>query len=456
MKKSLILSTLLMSFSGTTMGDTGDLLSTLIPSVGNSSDNFGWSVAIDGNTVVVGSPRMEGLPSGLDDSAFSFDITLPTNPVELAHYSVPPSSDMPFFGIAVGVFGDTVVVGSMSGNEPVNGPKPAISFYSTSSSNLIHRLFDDQFGSQFGSAISYNGGSVMVGAPWRNVYGGPADGAFHIIDPVTYANVRTDAPSDYSAGEDEFAFAVSLSDSYRAAGNPYFWENGSYRGSVEVYGSAGEQFRIQSAAGSFGDEFGHSVAVSNSSPDAVLIGAPGVDTNGFASGGAYLYTPSTDNLALLSPAVISAGDNFGHAVALTGNYAIVGAPREDSVSTNSGAVYIFDINTGLEVAQISGFAANSYFGASVAVSGSKLVVGAPGFILGEGTVFSAAGRAYVFDLRCNAADFAVPYGSLNSFDTSAFFGAYTAGDSAADMDGNGTHNFLDISIFLSLMSAGCP
>ena len=47
-------------------------------------------------------------------------------------------------------------------------------------------------------------------------------------------------------------------------------------------------------------------------------------------------------------------------------------------------------------------------------------------------------------------------GTLNFFDISAFLSAFSANDPAADFDGNGTFNFFDISAFLSAFSAGCP
>jgi len=57
---------------------------------------------------------------------------------------------------------------------------------------------------------------------------------------------------------------------------------------------------------------------------------------------------------------------------------------------------------------------------------------------------------------CSPADLAEPFGELNFFDVSAFLSAFTAGDIAADLNGDGAFNFFDVSNFLSLFSAGCP
>ena len=57
---------------------------------------------------------------------------------------------------------------------------------------------------------------------------------------------------------------------------------------------------------------------------------------------------------------------------------------------------------------------------------------------------------------CNAADLAEPFGQLNFFDISAFLSAFNAGDSAADINGDGSFNFFDISEYLTIFGAGCP
>jgi choice-of-anchor B domain-containing protein len=84
--------------------------------------------------------------------------------------------------------------------------------------------------------------------------------------------------------------------------------------------------------------------------------------------------------------------------------------------------------------------------------------------LGEGSVVEAGVDAVkVVEilcenpvLGCNAADFAEPFGQLNFFDISAFLSAFSAGDSSADINGDGSLNFFDISDFLGVFGQGCP
>lgn len=57
---------------------------------------------------------------------------------------------------------------------------------------------------------------------------------------------------------------------------------------------------------------------------------------------------------------------------------------------------------------------------------------------------------------CNLADLAMPYGSLDFFDVSAFLVAYSAQDPAADINGDGMFNFFDVGAFLLAFNSGCP
>lgn len=94
----------------------------------------------------------------------------------------------------------------------------------------------------------------------------------------------------------------------------------------------------------------------------------------------------------------AAQDFFGDAVALNGNAAIVGAPCHYGPSDRSGSAYLFNVTTGQQVRQLipSDPAADTQFGASVALSNNTAVIGASG----NGLVGSTGvlGSAYVFDI----------------------------------------------------------
>ena len=139
--------------------------------------------------------------------------------------------------------------------------------------------------------------------------------------------------------------------------------------------------------------------------DLALVGSPGDDTEGTNAGAAYLFarteggTDGWGEVIKLVAADAAAGDLFGIAVDIDGDYAVVAAPSEDGAGTDRGAVYIFHKDQGGanawgQVARLraSDAANGDDFGASVAIDGTTVVVGAEG-VAGDTT---KEGAAYVF------------------------------------------------------------
>lgn len=164
----------------------------------------------------------------------------------------------------------------------------------------------------------------------------------------------------------------------------------------------------------FNDLFGQSVAISG---DYAIVGAPMEDHNatggGFASmaGSAYVFVRNGDSWTQQQKIVASdraAGDNFGICVAISGDYAIVGAHSEDDDATggnsapDAGSAYIFKRsgNTWTQQQKIvaSDRAAADFFGISVAINGDRAIVGAyqEDQDLAGGNTLTSAGSAYIF------------------------------------------------------------
>jgi hypothetical protein len=122
-------------------------------------------------------------------------------------------------------------------------------------------------------------------------------------------------------------------------------------------------------------------------------------------GALYIFQPRLSGL-YSQTAFINASDkqpnaNFGYSVGIAGTTIIVGAPNHDNagITTNSGQAYVFQTNSSGVWSQVgilsaSDIQANGYFGYSVGVAGSTIVVGAPG--QSRVGFASTAGQAYVF------------------------------------------------------------
>lgn len=126
------------------------------------------------------------------------------------------------------------------------------------------------------------------------------------------------------------------------------------------------------------DGFGASVAISG---NFAIVGVPGVGI--IRKGYAAIYQFNGMNWVQtqkLTDPTNTANDNFGNSVAISGNFAIVGAATDSvSVNPNQGAVFIFQLNGNnwvfLQKLTDPGGVANDFFGFSVALSGNNAIIG---------------------------------------------------------------------------------
>ena len=153
---------------------------------------------------------------------------------------------------------------------------------------------------------------------------------------------------------------------------------------------------------STGDAFGRSVAISGNY--AIVSAWFEDDAGGTQSGKAYIYNVTTGALVhtLDNPNAYdtSTGDSFGQSVAISGNYAIVGASGEDDAGgLTSGKAYIFDVTTGALVNTLDN--PNAYstsdsdnFGFRVAISDNYAIVSA---YQEDDAGGLGSGKAYIFN-----------------------------------------------------------
>ncbi|MDP6941009.1 MAG: hypothetical protein QGH51_03185 [Planctomycetota bacterium] len=127
--------------------------------------------------------------------------------------------------------------------------------------------------------------------------------------------------------------------------------------------------------GNMGQEFGSATSIDNG---ILAVGSRHDDDLGAESGSAYLFNVSNGNqLAKLLAADGASGDKFGTSVAIFGNKVAVGAPADDDMGPDSGSVYVFDSNSGLQLAKLTAPDGDDgdNFGCSVAVGSGRIVVG---------------------------------------------------------------------------------
>lgn len=275
---------------------------------------------------------------------------------------------------------------------------------------------------QYGWSVATSEHYTVVGAPAEDDASGTSSGKAYVHDAVSGTKLYNLDDPKQSTWDENFGAAVAVDGEYIVVGAPQtygpFYEGGTdsyyrHEGAVYIYrASNGELLHSLRSPASWKtlNYFGCSVAISGTT---VVVGASGVQPgtvdfppNDYQAGEAYVFDAVTGNLlyTLANPnpvtEVTGYTDWFGGAVAVKGNYAIVGAPYEGSTLSSKGKAYIFDVTTGNLVRTLDNpgaTAAGLYgpeFGWSVAISDSYAIVGAP---RADGT-YAESGLAYVFDI----------------------------------------------------------
>ncbi|MCB9336589.1 MAG: FG-GAP repeat protein [Lewinellaceae bacterium] len=198
--------------------------------------------------------------------------------------------------------------------------------------------------------------------------------------------------------------------------NGYVWKSltigNSWQNSPTTNIVVGGQKRMPADAAE-GDFFGGSLAISG---DYAIIGAFLDDDNGDKSGSAYIFVRSGTSWveqAKLTASDGAANDYFGQSVSISGDYAIVSAYQDDDDGSDSGSAYIFirSGNNWSEQAKLTASDADAgdLFGISVSISGDYAVIGAyldddGGTDSGSAYVFVRSGTSWTEQAKLSASD----------------------------------------------------
>jgi Concanavalin A-like lectin/glucanases superfamily/FG-GAP repeat len=320
---------------------------TLLAADGTANDNFGSAVDIEGDTIVVAAPFSDtaGLLERGAVYVFTRSGTLWTQQAKLLAADAATSDR---FGFSVDLQGDTVVVGAPFDDIGPNGDTGSAYVFVRTGTSWAQQAkitpSDPAAGDNFGLAVGLDGDSVVVGSPNDDDVFANAGSA--------YAYVRTGAiwteeakllPLDTAAG-DSFGSSVAMKGAVAVIGAPLDDDLGLDSGSASVVSRSGTMWgqwvKLTAFDGSAGDRFGLDVALDGVS---LVVGAPSDSPAGVESGSAYVFEPALPNWTPLSKVVAAdgaSGDQFGSAVAVSGSV-VVGAPLDDNPGNNNGSLYVF-------------------------------------------------------------------------------------------------------------------
>lgn len=356
----------------------------------DAGDFFGQAVAIDDNTLVIGTPFEDSNASSPSNNsamdsgaAYVFVRDGAGGWSQQAYLKASNTGAGDWFGFSVAIDGDTIVIGapgeSSNGSGPGNNSLPragAAYVFVRSDTTWIEQdylkpLTVDTF-DEFGWSVVIDSTTVIVGA----------------------------------RGEDSNGSSAS-NNSAVDSGTAYVF--------LPVLGNWSQRKYVKASNAGTGDRFGTSVGLDG---DALVVGAPEEDGNGITNSGAA-YTFDRSGILWIEDGYLKADnldqfDRFGASVSVDGDMVAVGATGESSNGTgpdnnsavDAGAVYVFR-RTGDFWVQQDYLKANNAdqfdeFGSSVSIVDNALVVGAPGES-GDGSgpdndSVIGAGAAYLFIL----------------------------------------------------------
>lgn len=269
---------------------TGQQLFKLTASDAAADDFFGWSVAIFDNTAVVGAFGNDdaGNSSG---SVYVFDTT---NGQELFKLTASDAAALDQFGFSVAISGNTAIIGAPGDG----GFAGAAYLFDTTTGQQLFKLqaSDDAPDSSFGDAVAMFANKAIVGAP-QSDDAGTNSGSAYLFDTTTGQQLFKLSPPD-AEFNDNFGNAVSISGTTAMVGSVGDDDAGNGSGSAYLFDtSTGLQlFKLAASDGATGDEFGNSVAISGTN---AIVGANGNDDAGLNSGSAYIYSNGSNGPMVL-------------------------------------------------------------------------------------------------------------------------------------------------------------
>ena len=326
----------------------------LTASDGEAGDIFGWSVAVDWDTVVVGARY--------DDSAYVF--TKPgtgwATATETAKLTASDGVVGDWFGQSVAVDGDTVVVGSSeddgSGSAYVF-TKAADSVWTDATQTAKLTASDGDDFDEFGKSVAVDGDTAVAGAPNNDGYGS----AYVFIKPAAgwgdatqTAKLTPGATDDEAAGlAGTFGAAVAVDgDTVVVGASAYSGSQGRAYVFTKPSGGWEDAERTAELATSDAEknQFGWSVAVDGNT---VVVGAHTDDASDSVndSGSAYVFTKATDSVwadatetVKLTATDGASGEQFGWSIAAGGGTVVVGAHWDDDKGADSGSAYVYGVS----------------------------------------------------------------------------------------------------------------
>ena len=420
-----------------------ELIKIVAPDRANN-DNFGYSVAVDGDYAVVGSPYDSEDADGLNyknkaGAAYILKNTSGSWSV-LKKIVASDRAALDNFGLSVSISGNYIIVGAPFEDEDADGlntisntgsvyifEKDLGGIDNWGENNKIVATYDRSADDNFGQSVSISGDLAIVGAPNEDEDDGGNNtitnaGAAYILMNISgtwYQISKKFAPD--RAMYDNYGLSVAISGDYAIVGSPYDSEDENNANTISQAGSAYILYKDEGSTNGWGvvnkivasdrgveDNYGLSVAISG---DYAVVGSPYEDEDAtgantvYNAGSVYIINNNLGIWTQVQKLVASdraSQDIYGYSVAISGDNACIGAYWDNS---KAGSAYFIQNNGGtwseLQNKTASDISGSDNFGTSVAISGNYALIGSPLEDEDEtgANTLTNSGSSYIFSLQ---------------------------------------------------------
>ncbi|MCH7984763.1 MAG: hypothetical protein IIC28_12430, partial [Chloroflexi bacterium] len=225
--------------AGTTVGALQTELAKLTAGEATAGDQFGDSAAIDGETAVFGSKFDDD--AGSDSGTASVFVRNGTSWSLQQKLAASDAAAGDTFGNSVAISGDTVVVGAPLDSDAGTDSGSAYVFVRSGTSWSQQAKLtagDAAAGDFFGVSVAISGDTVVVGAPFDADAGADSGSAYVFVRSGTTWSQQAKLTAGDAAAGDQFGCSVAISGDTVVAGTPFDDDAGTDSGSAYVFAGA--------------------------------------------------------------------------------------------------------------------------------------------------------------------------------------------------------------------------
>jgi hypothetical protein len=306
---------------------------------GSAGDQFGSTVSIDHNVIVIGA---HGDDDNGSKSGSVYIYKKVDNSWDESKLIAIDGSNNDYFGYSVSIDNNTIIVGSPFDDD--NG-------LNTGSAYLYDLIGDEwilnsklvannsMVGDHFGFSVAIDKGLIVIGAYGSDIYGHQS-GLCYLYQRNGSLWTESQIFASNLTDGDNFGFAVDVDNNNIAIGSRFGDDNGYNSGTSYIYvwdGITWDENKLLASDGERNEYYGSSISIDGNK---IISGSYNDDVFGLESGSAYIYNfiDKIWNETKLVPNDGAAEDQFGKSVAINGDTIVVGAPFDDDNGSNSGSV----------------------------------------------------------------------------------------------------------------------